>query len=156
MPCACSARGSRRHVRAGLLRSDPSPSTAEVLPVGRHLRRAVSARAAAADRSVATVRGARVRDHPDDQSAQGVGAELARPLAGLCRALDGKSIAIVGLDRIERHWTVVYAATERTLRVADSSGLRVIFRSQCTVGRTSLRYQLRPSEVLTVRRERNT
>jgi hypothetical protein len=75
---------------------------------------------------------------------------------GLCRALDGKSIAIVGLDGIERHWTVVYAATERTLRVADSSGLRVIFRSQCTVGRTSLRYQLRPSEVPVVRRERHT
>ena len=67
---------------------------------------------------------------------------------GLRRALDGKSIAIVGLDGAERHWTVVYAATERTLRVADSCGLRMIFRSQCTVGRTSLRYQLRPSEVL--------
>jgi hypothetical protein len=67
---------------------------------------------------------------------------------GLRRALDGKSIAIVGLDGAERHWTVVYAATERTLRVADSSGLRMIFRSQCTVGHTSLRYQLRPSEVL--------
>jgi hypothetical protein len=73
---------------------------------------------------------------------------------GLCRALDGQSVAIVGLDGVERHWTVVHAATERTLRVADSSGLRVIFRSQCTVGRTSLRYQLRPSEVLVVRRVR--
>ena len=73
---------------------------------------------------------------------------------GLCRALDGKSVAIIGLDGVERHWTVAYAATERTLRVADSSGLRVIFRSQCTVGRTSLRYQLRPSEVLVVRREK--
>ena len=73
---------------------------------------------------------------------------------GLCRALDGQSVAIIGLDGIERHWTVAYAATERTLRVADSCGLRVIFRSQCTVGRTSLRYQLRPSEVLVVRRER--
>jgi hypothetical protein len=71
---------------------------------------------------------------------------------GLCRALDGKSVAIVGLDGVERHWTVAHAATKRTLRVADSSGLRVIFRSQCTVGRTRLRYQLRPSEVLVVRR----
>ena len=67
---------------------------------------------------------------------------------GLCRALDGKSVAIVGLDGAERHWTVAHAATARTLRVADSSGLRVIFRSQCTVGRTCARYQLRPSEVL--------
>src|SRR3954468_12333687 len=73
---------------------------------------------------------------------------------GLCRALGGKSVAIVGLDGIERHWTVAYAATERTLRVADSSGLRAIFRSQCTVGRTSVRYRLRPSEVLIVRRAR--
>src|SRR4051794_37211226 len=73
---------------------------------------------------------------------------------GLCRALDGKSVAIVGLDGIERHWTVAHAATERTLRVADSCGLRVIFRSQCTVGRTSLRYRLRPSDALVVRRER--
>jgi len=56
------------------------------------------------------------------------------------------------LDGVERHWTVAYVATERTLRVADSSGLRVIFRSQCTVRRTSLRYQLRPSEVLVVRK----
>jgi hypothetical protein len=73
---------------------------------------------------------------------------------GLCRALDGKSVAIVGLDGVERHWTVAHAATERTLRVADSSGLQMIFRSQCTVARTSLRYQLRPSEVLLVRREK--
>ena len=72
---------------------------------------------------------------------------------GLCRALDGKrSVAILGLDGAERHWTVAHAATKRTLRVADSCGLRVIFRAQCTVGRTSLRYQLRPSEVLVVRR----
>jgi hypothetical protein len=71
---------------------------------------------------------------------------------GLCRVLDGKSVAIIGLDGVERHWTVAHAATERTLRVADSSGLRVIFRSQCTVGRTSLRHQLGPSELLIVRR----
>jgi hypothetical protein len=55
---------------------------------------------------------------------------------GLCRALDGESVAILGLDGAERHWTVAYAATERALRVADSSGLRVIFRSQCTVACT--------------------
>src|SRR4051794_10832705 len=53
---------------------------------------------------------------------------------GLCQALDSKSVAILGLDGIERHWTVAYAATPRTLRVADSSGLRTIVRSQCTVG----------------------
>ena len=66
----------------------------------------------------------------------------------LRRFLDGKSVAIIGLDGLERHWTVGYAITERTLRVADSSGLRVIFRSQCTIGRTRARYQLRPAEVL--------
>src|SRR3954449_8176278 len=71
---------------------------------------------------------------------------------GLCHALDGKSVAIIGLDGAERHWTVAHAATERTLRVADSSGLRVIFRSQCTVGPTSVRYRLKPSEVLVVNR----
>src|SRR3954464_5607722 len=73
---------------------------------------------------------------------------------GLGRALDGKSVAIVGLDGVERHWTVAHAATERTLRVADSSGLRMIYRSQCTVRRTNLRYRLQPSEVLIVRREK--
>src|SRR3954471_17110694 len=67
---------------------------------------------------------------------------------GLCRALDGQSVAIIGLDGAERHWTVAYAATERTLRLVDSCGLRMIFRAQCTVGRTRLRYQLRPLEVL--------
>ena len=72
---------------------------------------------------------------------------------GLCRVLDSKSGVIIGLDGIERHWTVAYAATERTLRLVDSCGLRVILRAQCTVGRTSLRYQLRRSEVLVVRRE---
>jgi len=72
----------------------------------------------------------------------------------LCRVLDGKSVAIVGLDGIERHWTVAFKVTERTLRVADSSGLRVIFRAQCTVGHTSLRYQLRSSEVLVITRAR--
>ncbi len=54
----------------------------------------------------------------------------------------------------ERHWTVAFAATERTLRVTDSSGLRMISRSQCTLGRTSLRYRLRPSEVLIVKCEK--
>src|SRR5215210_6644069 len=64
----------------------------------------------------------------------------------------GVTLSVSRLKGAERHWTVAHAATERTLRVADSSGLRVIFRSQCTVGRTSLRYQLRPSEVLVVKR----
>src|SRR5215218_10201057 len=75
---------------------------------------------------------------------------------GLCRVLDSKSVVIIGLDGAERHWTVAYAATERTLRVADSCGLRMILRAQCTLGRTSLRYQLRPSDVLVVRREGRT
>jgi hypothetical protein len=74
----------------------------------------------------------------------------------LYRALDGQSVAIIGLDGAERHWTAAYAATERTLRLVDSCGLRVIFRSQCTVGRTSLRYRLRPSELLVVNQESNT
>jgi len=73
---------------------------------------------------------------------------------GVCRALDDKSVAIVGLDGAERPWTVAHAATERTLRVADSCGLRMIFRSQCTTGTTRVRYQLRPSELLVVRRVR--
>ena len=72
----------------------------------------------------------------------------------LCRVLDGQSVVILGLDGAEQHWTVAYAATERTLRVADSSGLCMILRSQCTVGRTNLRYQLRPSEVLVVKQRR--
>ena len=75
---------------------------------------------------------------------------------GLCRALDGTSVAIVGLDGVERHWTVAHAATPRTLRVTDSSGLRAIVRSRCTVGHTSVRYRLRPSEVLVVKRENST
>ena len=73
---------------------------------------------------------------------------------GLRRALDGTSVAIVGLDGVERHWTVAHAATPRTLRVTDSSGLRAIVRAHCTVGRTRMRYQLRPSEVLVVTRAR--
>src|SRR4029079_14878284 len=47
----------------------------------------------------------------------------------LCRALDGQSVAILGLDGAERHWTLAYAVTERTLRLADSCGLRVILRA---------------------------
>ncbi len=74
---------------------------------------------------------------------------------GIRRALDGTSVAIVGLDGAERHWTVAYAATERTLRVADSCGSRMLFRSQCTVGRTSMRHRLRPSDVLVIRREKD-
>jgi hypothetical protein len=68
--------------------------------------------------------------------------------------LDGGSVAVIGLDGIERHWTVAYATTPRTLWLVDSCGLRVIFRAQCTVGRTSLRYRLRPSELLIIRREK--
>jgi hypothetical protein len=75
---------------------------------------------------------------------------------GLCRTLDGKCVAIIGLDGVERHWTVAHAATERPLRVTDSSGLRAIYRSQCTARSSSLRYRLRPSEVLVVRREKST
>jgi len=75
---------------------------------------------------------------------------------GLCRALDGRSVAIVGLDGVERHWTVAHATTPRTLQVTDSSGLRAILRAHCTVERTRVRYQLRPSEVLVVRRKRGS
>src|SRR3954469_8608009 len=82
------------------------------------------------------------------------GPSLRGIWCSLCEALDGQSVAIIGLDGAERHWTVAYAATERTLRGADSCGLRVILRAQCTVGRTSLRYRLRLSELLVVRRER--
>ena len=71
----------------------------------------------------------------------------------LCEALEGRSVVIIGLDGAERHWTVAHAVTERTLRVTDSCGMRVIARSQCTVGRTRLRHRLRPLEVLVVRRE---
>src|SRR4051795_7844769 len=42
----------------------------------------------------------------------------------LCQALDGQSVAIIGLDGAERHWTVAYKTTERTLWVADSCGIR--------------------------------
>ena len=103
---------------------------------------------------MATVRRSRVWGDPDVSRLKVSDPSLRGIWRGLCRALDGQSVAIVGLDGAERHWTVAYAATARTLRVADSSGFRVIFRSQCTVGRTSLRYRLRPSEVLVVRRER--
>ena len=40
---------------------------------------------------------------------------------GLCRALNGKSVAIVGLDGAERHWTVGYAITAAPT-CATSSG----------------------------------
>jgi hypothetical protein len=36
-----------------------------------------------------------------------------------------------------------------------SSGLRAIFRAQCTVGRTRVRYQLRPADALVVKREKD-
>ena len=71
---------------------------------------------------------------------------------GLCRVAGWHERCHHRLGRHRAPLDGRYAATERTLRVADSCGLRVIFRSQCTVGRTSLRYQLRPSEVLVVRR----
>jgi len=73
---------------------------------------------------------------------------------GLGRVLDGNRVAVIGLDGAERHWTVAYAATPRTLRVTDSCGLQVISRSQCTVSRSSLRYQLKLSEVLVVKRRK--
>ena len=123
---ACEAR---------LLRPDPSPSPAGRFPVGGHLRRAVSAGAAAADRPVAAVRGQEFGVTLSVSRLKVSEPSLRGLWRGLCRALDGQSVAIVGLDGIERHWTVGYAITERTLRVADSCGLRVIFRSQCTVGR---------------------
>ena len=68
---------------AGFLRPDPSPSPADRLAVGGHFRRAFSAGTAPADRPVAAVRRARVRDNPDRQSAEGVGTDPARHLAGL-------------------------------------------------------------------------
>src|SRR4051812_29640809 len=127
------------HVSAGV------PHAASRTQVGNPTFRHVTLALTAAGFSTFTVTVNRLK--VSDPSLRGI-------WRGLRRALDGKSIAIVGLDGAERHWTVVYAATERTLRVADSSGLGMIFRSQCTVGRTSVRYQLRPSEVLVVRRER--
>src|SRR4051812_40454806 len=151
MPCACFARGSTK-TRAAFCaliraRARQAASPLAVISGGlsrRELLRLIGSwqRFAAREFGV-TLTVSRLK--VSEPSLRGIWRSL-------CRALDGKSVAIVGLDGIERHWTVAFKVTERTLRVADSCGLRVIFRFQCTVGRTSLRYQLRPSEVLVVTR----
>ena len=156
MPCACSARGSTRtpakRAFCALIRARARQAASPLAVISgglsrRELLRLIGPwqRFAAKEFGVTlTVNRLKVSR-----------ADLARHLAGLVSgARWQESVAIIGLDGIERHWTVAYAATKRTLRVADSCGLRVIFRSQCTVGRTSLRYQLRPSEVLVVKQRR--
>lgn len=73
----------------------------------------------------------------------GLAAELASPAA-----------AIVGMTGRERHWTVAYRVTSRTLWLADSSGMQQLARSRCTVSDTEGRYRLDPSAIFVLRRGR--
>lgn len=72
---------------------------------------------------------------------------------GLREHLDGRQVAILGLEGAKDHWTVAYAATETTIRLFDSSDRHLLTRSRCTLQRTDTRVRLRPKAVLLIKRK---
>lgn len=56
-------------------------------------------------------------------------------------------VAILGLSGRHEHWTVAKKVTPKTIRLFDSDLMKVLVRSQCTIGR-SRPYQIDPDEVV--------
>lgn len=58
------------------------------------------------------------------------------------------SVAILGLDGREAHWSVAVRALPQSLRVSDSDGLATITRRQCSLRPSPTRIWLDPREIL--------
>jgi hypothetical protein len=63
--------------------------------------------------------------------------------------MGGKVFRIGGRDS---HWPVAVGVNPLRIRLADSGRLRVLRRSQCTVGKAATRYAIPPSHVFIIER----
>lgn len=68
--------------------------------------------------------------------------------------IDSGEIAIIGLAGHHAHWTVGYRATEKSIRLFDSDGLRVLVRRHCSLRENRRRHLLIPEDIFVVGRER--
>lgn len=62
------------------------------------------------------------------------------------------NVVIVGLSGHLAHWTVAYRITDKSVRLADSDGLKVLLRSRCTLRPTRRLYQFWPDEIIILSR----
>lgn len=62
------------------------------------------------------------------------------------------NVVIVGLSGHLAHWTVAYRITDKSVRLADSDGLKVLLRSRCTLRPARRFYQLWPDEIIILSR----
>ncbi len=72
--------------------------------------------------------------------------------SALQEALDGSSVAILGLAGRHHHWTVAYQVSDRQMRLQDSGKLKVLLRSRCTSAAAERRDVLSPENVILLRR----
>ena len=91
------------------------------------------------------------------ETLDGAEAELDRIMLDHARRtlqeeLSKGNVAIVGLSGHLAHWTVAYRITDKSVRLADSDGLKVLLRSRCSLRPTRRLYQLWPDEVIILSR----
>lgn len=63
-------------------------------------------------------------------------------------------VAILCVDGIYSHWTVVQAVTQKTIRLLDSSGSRFLRRDSCAIAPNRKRFQLDAGAIVLVNRKR--
>ncbi len=66
--------------------------------------------------------------------------------------LGPRQVAILSLSGARDHWTVACAATDKVIRLRDSSDLRVLQRSRCTLERARTRYRINPQDCIMLKR----
>lgn len=62
------------------------------------------------------------------------------------------NVVIVGLSGHLAHWTVAYRMTDKSMRLADSDGLKVLLRSRSTLRPTRRLHQFWPDEIIILSR----
>ena len=69
-------------------------------------------------------------------------------LVGSAGALDGSTMAILGINGRRSHWTPAYHFSDKQMRLLDSGALIVLLRSRCTLRATERQHLLEPENII--------
>lgn len=70
----------------------------------------------------------------------------------LREALEDDQVALLMIDGCYSHWTVAYRVTEKTIRLLNSTGIKYLLRSSCTLTPTRTGHRLAKNEIILLRR----
>lgn len=80
-------------------------------------------------------------------------ATTRRLCESLRDALEDDHVAILMLDGVYSHWTVAYEVTDKTIKLRDSTGMKYLLRSSCTLKPTRTGHCLFRNEIILLRRD---